>query len=153
MKLLIRSLVITCTAAAVAALGVAGPAEAGTTSCGFKPLHDNAPLAEVRTCGEADGNRRRALTTVFNHSPRPLDLTSVRSLISSPEYAERECVNTDVHSPVPLRLAPGQSITCVTPWVTVRFPFQSGASAFSLITGSQDGRFFSHTSSFVATFD
>lgn len=114
MRKLAKSLALTCTAVGVAAVGVAAPAQAAVARCGQVPLNEAHTRVLVVTCAEADGDQRRGRSTVVNLTDKTYQLTSLRSLISSPAYAETECGAS------PLR--PNGRVVCVTPWVTQARP-------------------------------
>jgi hypothetical protein len=113
--------------------------------CGQQALRSDHPDVVVITCGEADGSLRRADSTVVNNSPQPIQVTSLQSLISSPEYG-----TTDCHSKV---INPGAEVSCTSPWVQTRPGTTDFASVFTLIQAEDAlGQFISGTFSFVASF-
>jgi hypothetical protein len=125
MRTLAEFLVV-ASAVGAATLGVAGPAHAGTTLCAQQPLRHDNPDILVVTCVEAEGDNRRALSTVINGAGQAIELTELESLISFPEYGSTDCGAS--------RLEPGAQAACVSPWVTARAPWSTTrAAAFSLI--------------------
>jgi hypothetical protein len=99
----------------------------------------------VVTCAEAEGDQRRSRSVVVNHSYQAIELRSVRSLISSPDYAESKCGAS--------RIAPGEHVICISPWVAVKRPWSTDAGVFSLVEAvDAQGRFASHVSHLHATF-
>jgi len=124
MRVLAKILILASVAAGVATLGAAGTAHASTVKCDEKPM-DAVPGILVVTCAEADGDLRRTQSIVVNNSDQAIELRSLRSLISHPEYALTDCGAS--------QLGPSARVVCLTGWVSTSRAWHNGVSSFSLV--------------------
>jgi len=124
MRILAKALILASVAAGVATLGAAGTAHASTVKCDEKPM-DAVPGIQVVTCAEADGDLRRTQSIVMNNSDQTVELRSLRSLISFPEYALTDCGAS--------QLGPGAQAVCLTEWVSTSRAAHNGVASFSLV--------------------
>jgi hypothetical protein len=124
MRILAKILILASVAAGVATLGAPGTAHASTVKCDEKPL-DPVPGILVVTCAEADGDLRRTQSIVVNTSDQAVELRSLRSLISHPEYALTDCGAS--------QLGPGAQAVCITEWVLKRPARHNGVASFTLV--------------------
>jgi len=125
MRLLAKIVMLTCAAAATAVLGVAGPAQASIVKCAERPLRAEAPDIVIVTCAEAEGDRRRSLSTVVNGTDQVIQLTELKALISHPQYGTTDCGVS--------WLGPGARAECVSPWVTVQRFSGNHVAGYSLV--------------------
>lgn len=123
--------------------GAASPARADALSCGREALHATMPQVTVLTCVESKGELRRAVSVVSNGSPTPVYLSTLRTLLSYPNYADRSCG--------PVGVAPGRTVSCTTAYVgNVPQPHSTGV-AFTMIDGFDgNGGWFSRSFKHVA---
>jgi len=134
MKKTMTGLMVAVVTVGTAICGLAGPAQASTTKCGQTNLRPDLNVV-VLTCGEAEGNLRRARTVLINNSTQAIFINQLQALISAPAYGTGNC--RDFFS-----LAVGQTVHCLSPWVAMPppgVPVPSGALVFSLIR-AVDGR-------------
>jgi hypothetical protein len=124
MRILAKLLILASVAAGAATLGAAGTAHASTLKCDEKPM-DAVPGIVVVTCAEADGDLRRTQSIVVNNSDQAIELRSLRSLISHPEYALTDCGAS--------QLGPGAQAVCLTEWVSTSRAWHNGVASFSLV--------------------
>jgi hypothetical protein len=143
MRKVLKAVVLTMLAC-VATLAVANPAHAAVSLCGQQALRPDLPQVLLITCAEAEGNQRRATSTLVNQSAQPIFDITLESLISSPAYGSTTCRNAV--------LTPGHTMSCASPWVSTQ-PFSRFTSVFSLVQARDaQGRFISTVASFVAPF-
>ncbi|MEJ3747804.1 hypothetical protein WEI85_31485 [Actinomycetes bacterium KLBMP 9797] len=124
MRILAKFLMLASVAAGVATLGAPGTAHASTVKCDEKPM-DAVPGIVVVTCAEAEGDLRRTQSIVVNNSDQTIELRSLRSLISHPEYALTDCGAS--------QLGPGAQAVCLTEWVSTSRAWHNGVASFSLV--------------------
>jgi hypothetical protein len=124
MRILAKIMILASVVVGVATAGTAGTAHASTVRCDEKPM-DAVPGIVVTTCAEADGDLRRTQSIVVNHSDRAIELRSLLSLISFPEYALTQCGAS--------QLGPGAQAVCVTGWVVKKPSQHSGVASFTQV--------------------
>jgi hypothetical protein len=152
MRRTLHGLVLAAAVTSTAVLGMGAPAHASVVRCG--PQHvlssDTAVLPVlVSTCGQADGTLRRGTSTLVNLSNRWVPVQDLRTLISFPDYGDKDCGSV-LLGPAG---TPSATATCVSPWVSDHAGRATDAAVFTLIQAlAPDGQFISDISNFHAVF-
>jgi hypothetical protein len=153
MRRTLRILVLAAAATVTVLATAAAPAHASVVRCSPQHIFSRPDVGAlpvlVSSCGQADGTLRRGTSTLVNLSDHPVPIQDLRTLISFPNYGDKDCGSV-LLGPAGTPLA---TATCVSPWVPDGPSHPNDATIFTLCQAlTPEGRFITDTSNFHAIF-